>query len=168
MVSKEFYRTYWADDTISDLSNKLIREIVSLKPQHALEFGSGTGKHLSELIDLNVNAVGIDVSAINCVTSISRKLNIGTIHGDENNLRHLCNFDVVFTCSVLDHIEDIEGIIEEFKRIANKAIFLAETVDVVGPYYYSHCYEQFGFDKINFKWRSKDDGAVYYIWKLIK
>jgi hypothetical protein len=66
--------------------------------------------------------------------------------------------------SVLDHIENIDEIIMEFKRIANK-IYLAETNDQPGGFYYPHAYEAYGFDKIDFEWTSDADGAKYQIWK---
>lgn len=171
MHPKEFYKTYWADEELSELSAKLINEITSIKPVHALEFGSGTGKHLDILESFNITCAGIDISAINSVTAITKKKHYCTIYGDETYLRNLCNFDVVFTCSVLDHIEDISRIVGEFKRIANKCVLVAETNDVPGPHYFPHNYEEYGFKKLDFIWKSRGDqgdGASYFIWVWIK
>lgn len=87
---------------------------------------------------------------------------------DETYLRNLVNIDVVFTCSVLDHIELVEEIIGEFKRICNKAVLLAETNDIPEKFYYPHNYESYGFKKLHFEWKSDGDGATYSIWKWIK
>lgn len=166
--AKEFYRTYLADDGPSVLSSELVNQIEELNPAHVLEFGMGTGKNL-RMLDYGIAVAGIDISFLNITHAIARNEIPCAILGDETHLRHLCNFDVVFTCSVLDHIEHIDGIIDEFKRIANKGIFLAETNDVPGPYYYPHDYESYGFEKIDFKWNSQSgDGADYFIWKWIK
>ena len=165
--SKEFYRHYMADDNWSDLSSKLLDEVFSFLPAHALEFGSGSGKHLTALTNMGVEGCGLDISTNNLLQSRFKNDNKFLILGDETHLRHLANFDVVFTCSVLDHIVDIDGIISEFKRIANKGILLAETNDVPAHYYYPHNYESYGFEKMNFTWKG-DDGAQYFIWKFVK
>lgn len=162
--SKEFYRNYLADNETSRLSTRLIIEINALNPNHVLEFGCGTGKHGNFI----GNYCGIDLSLQNVIHAMVRNNCPMVIKGDETNLRHLCNFDVVFTCSVLDHIEEVEAIIGEFVRISNKAIFLAETNDVPDRFYYPHDYESMGFQKLEFKWKSPSDGAIYHIWKLEK
>jgi hypothetical protein len=109
----------------------------------------------------------MDVSWLNITHAFTKGLRF-LVLGDETHLRHLCNFDVVFTVSVLDHIEDVGGVINEFKRIANKSIYLAETNDVPGQYYYPHDYESYGFKKLDFGWKSEADGAVYNIYKWNK
>lgn len=166
--AKEFYRNYQADDTFSELSKYLVTEIYKYNPAHALEFGSGSGKHLSNLIKGGIDACGLDISITNVLNSHFKNENKFLILGDETNLRHLCNFDVVFTCSVLDHIEDIHDILKEFKRIANKAVIVAETCDIVGDYYYAHAYKALGFEPTGVYWESPSDGAKYYIWKWEK
>jgi SAM-dependent methyltransferase len=164
MHPKEFYRNYLADDESSDLTNELIFLIRDEDPVHVLEFGCGTGKNLVQLEGWGICPIGIDISFINVATA---KLKHGIsciVCADESYLRNFVNIDVVFTVSVLDHIEDVDGIIQEFKRIANKAVFLAETNDVVAGYYYQHNYESYGFKKLEFQYTG-EDGASYYIWK---
>lgn len=174
MSAKEFYRHYTADDNYSDLSRTLINYILQYEPDHALEFGSGSGKNIAQLLDAHPEnnggfaTCGLDISVNNLLVSRFRNNNDFLILGDETNLRHLCNFDVVFTVSVLDHIENVDGIIEEFKRIANKVVFLAETNDVPGKYYYPHDYESYGFEKLSYTWKSDGDGATYHIWRFVK
>lgn len=166
MTDKEFYSTYIADDNLSPLSIKLLSLIAEDKPNHVFEFGCGTGKNLSAF-NLEVCAVGMDISMMNCIIAKTRN-NVPTIiNGTEHYLRHLCNFDVVFTVSVLDHIKKVDDIISEFKRIANKTVYLAETTDCVGPHYYSHDYKRHGFEKLDFSWKSVQDGATYHIWKCV-
>lgn len=164
MTAKDFYRTYRADNELSDLSYEIFYQIDEYFPVHVLEFGCGTGKHLNRLNKAGVSTIGIDISFTNCIEADIRYNLPCIIHADETYLRNLCNCDVVFTVSVLDHIENIDGIIGEFKRIANKAIFLAETNDRAGEFYFPHDYESYGFEKIDFAWTG-EDGAKYFIYK---
>ena len=168
MHPKDHYKNYLADDTISPLSEKLIERILLYKPTHALDFGGGSGKHSNMLEKLAVSSCSLDLSFNNISKAhFTHDLPL-LIKGDETHLRHLANFDVVFTCSVLDHIEDVANIIGELQRIANKAVILAETNSLNGNFYYRHIYEMFGFDKIDFEWESDSDGAIYQIWEWRK
>lgn len=164
--AKEFYRSYTADDNLGDLNIKLSELILDMAPAHALEFGCGSGKNLKLL--KGIATAGIDVSFVNVIRAASKNELPFVMLGDETNLRHLCNFDVVFTVSVLDHIEHIGPIVDEFKRIANRAVFLAETNDQPGLHYFPHSYEKMGFTKLDYCWKSDGDGGKYYIWKWLK
>lgn len=168
MIAKEYYKSYQADDNLSDLSKQLLWLIEKENPNHVFEFGAGTGKHLSYLNQKGICTIGLDISFLNCITAISRHELPFIMRGDETHLRHICNADIVFTCSVLDHIPEVGGIIDEFKRIANKTVFLCETQDEVGQYYYSHDYISFGFDELCFSWKSNDNEAIYKIWTFRK
>lgn len=165
---KEYYQTYRADDNLSDLSYELLTKVSAMQPVHVLEFGCGTGKHLDQMNLPGICTIGIDISPMNVYKAIHKYDLPCIICGDETYLRHLVNVDVVFTCSVLDHIQDVTLIVEEFKRICNKAVFLAETNDTPGEYYYPHDYEAMGFEKLPFEWDSTGDGAKYFIWKWDK
>lgn len=163
MTPEKFYSTYQADDNLSPLSHKLISLVDNCSPMHVLDFGCGTGKHLNAL-PKHVVTCGLDISLINLIhANVRNNCNFLAL-GDQQHLGHLRHFDVVMTCSVLDHIEHIDKIITEFKRIAQKAIFLAETNDVPGEYYYPHDYESYGFVKHNFQYTG-EDGANYFIWE---
>jgi ubiquinone/menaquinone biosynthesis C-methylase UbiE len=166
MKAKRFYEDYLADNELSPLSEELIKLIKKEKPVAILEFGAGTGKHLAQFPN-NVKTLGVDVSLINIIhANVKNKQNYFAL-GDEDFLTRLYNFDVVFTCSVLDHIEDVNYIIHEFKRIA-KVVFLAETNDTPAPLYFPHKYESYGFKKLDFEWKSTGDGATYNIWKYVR
>jgi ubiquinone/menaquinone biosynthesis C-methylase UbiE len=164
MLTKDYYRSYIADDNFSDLSKALVSEVYQFNPVHVLEFGCGTGKHLNTCETLGICTIGIDISPMNVQKAIHKYDLPCVICADETYLRHLCNIDCVFTCSVLDHIEDIDAIIAEFKRIANKAVVLAETNDRINEHYYPHVYEAYGFKKLDYSWLSDGDGANYSIW----
>lgn len=167
MSPKEFYRVYRADPTISPIAEEMMTLMNYDRCVHAFEYGMGEGKHLRRLREKGLSTFGIDISILN-VFKAQAQLD-GTMLGDENYLRHFCNADCVFTVSVLDHIEDIDAIIGEFKRIANKVVYLLETNDQPGEYYYPHEYESYGFKKLPLiEWVSDGDGATYYLWRWYK
>lgn len=164
MTSKQFYRNYLADDNLSELNNYLIDLILLHNPQNVFEFGCGSGKNLVDFERNGIVTAGLDISPQNITVAHYRNKLPFLMIGDESHLGHLSNFDVAFTVSVLDHIEDITKIIEELKRIA-PVVFLAETNDIPAEFYYPHNYESFGFEKIDFSWIG-EDGAIYHIWKF--
>ncbi len=168
MTSHQFYFNYRADDTLSPLSYQLTEEICQEEPNHVLDFGCGSGKHINVLNLRGICTIGIDISFINIIRAHAKYELPCLICSDETYLRNLSNVDVVFTCSVLDHIEDIDGIIGEFKRIANKSVILAETNDSPSEFYFPHDYESYGFEKLDFEWESDGDGAKYSMWKWRK
>lgn len=172
MTPKEFYSDYIADSNLAPLNHELINLICEQNPISVFEFGMGTGKNLDYMNRVGICTAGLDISFNNVMKSWGKFELPFIMKGDETNLRHLCNFDVVFTCSVLDHILNIDEIIQELKRIANKTIFLAETqYQDHDNHYFSHYYERFGFIDTGFNWLSEKpegDGNVYKIWKWNK
>lgn len=169
MTAKNFYRSYQSDSVVSPLAERMMTLINQDRCVHAFEFGCGEGKHLRRLESKGVVSMGMDLSILNCIRAQSQGL--GIMYGDEKYLRHFCNADAVFTVSCLDHIEDIDGIIQELKRIANKVVYLIETNDVPGEFYYPHEYKKYGFDIVGDSWVSEKpdgDGATYYLLKWSK
>lgn len=168
MSPKEYYSTYQADNQFSLLSKITLSEIIKFTPSHVLEFGCGTGKNLAPLDKAGIPTIGLDISMMNVINAKTKNDLPCVMCCDESYLRNLANIDVIFTISVLDHIENIDGIIGEFIRIANKAVILSETNDVPADYYYPHDYESYGFEKQSFRWKSEADKAEYGIWILKK
>lgn len=189
MTAAQHYKSYVADDTFSPLSAMLISEILRDNPMHVLDFGSGSGKHSNALNKKGIVTLAIDLSMMNVIRAHAKYDLPFIACADESYLGHLCKIDVVTTCSVLDHIENIDNILKQFKRIANKSIIIAETNDIPGEYYYPHDYESYGFKKVSerieitckdnngsktyvpgdvFSWQSTGDGATYHIWKWTK
>lgn len=167
MTSKDYYKSYLAGDQVWELNQRLVAEILSFSPERVYEFGCGSGKNLKLIqeVDLKIMTCGSDISAENCNHARLKSEVPLVIVGDEGILAHLCNFDVVFTCSVMDHIEEnhFTPIIEQFKRIANKAVILAETNDKVGEYFFPHDYKKEGFEVVDYAWESPY-GGLYRIW----
>jgi ubiquinone/menaquinone biosynthesis C-methylase UbiE len=167
MTARQYYQSYIADDSLSELSEMLFIEILKYDPESVFDFGFGSGKHMNYLRSAGVDCIGLDISAMNLVRAYGKYDLPFIAIGNEDFLKYFQNVDVVFTCSVLDHIENIDPIINEFKRIARKAIVLAETNDISGDHYYPHDYESYGFKKTDFSWIG-EDGATYHIWVFIK
>jgi len=162
--AKNYYRSYVANSVISPLNEKLIQDVLSYNPKSVLEFGCGVGKNLELLKDKVDEHLGIDVSEK--AIEIGKKKNLNVIEGDEVALKTLKKHDIVFTCSVLDHIKDIDNLVKELKRIANVAIVIAETNTEVGRFYYPHDYESLGFVKTDYVYVSSQakEKATYHIW----
>lgn len=162
--AKSYYRSYIANSEVSALNEQLVQDILSYNPKSVLEFGCGVGKNLELLKEKVDEHLGIDISAK--AVEIARKKNLNVINGDELKLKTIKNHDIVFTCSVLDHIKDIDNIVSELKRAANLAIIIAETNTKVGRFYYPHDYESLGFVKTYYVYISNQakKEATYYIW----
>ena len=162
---KNFYKNYLADNNIIQSNIDLKNEILKFSPNSVFEFGCGTGKNL-KLFEKNIKTFGIDISEK--AIKMANQNMINAICADEKYLTKVENFDVVFTCSVLDHIENIDEIIQHFIRITNKAVILLETNDIIDKFYFPHQYEKYGFTKKHdYKFVSKKpygDGAIYEIW----
>lgn len=170
--AKEYYKTYLADDGISPLSREIVNYILKDNPNSVLEFGCGTGKNLRLIREQEhtyaqseIKLFGIDVSLINVIHANVKNDLPYICLGDQDLLPKLRNIDVVFTVSVLDHIEYVDDIIKEFKRIAYR-VFLAEPLlDKPETFYYAHDYGKHGFVKLPYQWESDGDGNTYYIWE---
>ena len=171
MHPKDFYRTYSADNNITSLNRILVDEIIKENPVHVLEFGCGSGKNLKLLFESSetIVTIGVDISYINIMNAIYKNDQSMVMIADEGILRNLCNIDVVFCCSVLDHIQEIGEIIGEFKRICNKAVIIAETqIDSPNTFYYRHVYEDYGFVDLGYDFVTDTitgDGNIYRMWK---
>lgn len=170
MHPKSFYITYQANNEMFEVDEILIAEVLKVKPFSVLDFGTGTGKNIRTIREINPAVVvcGIDLSFLNIVHARAKNDIPFLIIGDESHLCRLCNFDVVMTCSVLCHIQDITDIIEEFKRIAQYSIIIAETTDEVGEFYYAHDYIALGFEDLALNWYSEENKATYKIYKWNK
>lgn len=143
---KSFYRDKYPLSThLNALHKKAFYPFVeSLNCESGFEFGCNIGKNLKNLGFENTS--GIDISA----RAIKEAVVDGLICGDEKHLQSIedDSYDVVFTCSVLNHIEDIDSIIEHLKRIAKKYVLLVESQDSTFQNHFPHNYEKMGFKKV--------------------
>lgn len=170
---KYYYKRYTANDIILPLNKMLVDQIISLNPQSVIEFGCGTGKNLNLLRNerKDTRLFGLDISK-KAIKIAQTKYHLDVVCATEDYLSGVPDksFDVGFTCSVLDHIEDIDGIVAELKRICMRGIVIAETNDVVAKFYYAHDYAKYGFKKKEgYQYQSRKpigNGATYEIWQL--
>jgi len=110
--------------------------IWNLGVSSAFEFGCNIGKNLK---NLNIPKVGgIDISR----RAIDNALVDGLMAGDEKSLADVPtdSYELVFTCSVLCHIPDIESVLEQLKRISSKYVLLVESQDNKGRNHFRHEY----------------------------
>lgn len=117
----------------------LARYILSHRPQTVLEFGCNSGRNLAVLAlesPTPLTLAGIDLSET-AIDNASRAWpDIDFILGDEHALYALPenHFDVVFTCSVLDHIPHPywQKVYDAMVRVASKAVVLLEPILYAG------------------------------------
>jgi len=163
---KEFYKNYVADNHIDDIDRVLISEIIKLEPDSAFEFGCGSGKNLKmieQALDKRIETCGQDISILNCIQAHLAGVD-SVICGDERHLP-IRPFDVVFTCSVLDHIphENINALVDGLKTMASKAVIVCETNSFDHNFYFRHDYAAMGFVKVGADMVSNGDGGIYQI-----
>lgn len=165
---KAKYEKYVNSGQLHPLNHELAKVILSYKPDSAFEFGCNRGRNLLLLAPHVPLIYGIDMSepAIEKAREHTRLRYCNV--GNDKDLQCFKQFDVVFTCSVLNHIPHVTDIVAEFKRIAKKAVILAETQDIVDWNYFSHDYESMGFKKLDYEWQSNDKGQRYNIWVFEK
>lgn len=172
---KEFYRT-WSGclvDQIWPLNEKLAEVIKGYNPKSVLEFGCSVAKHAKLLPGIDYFGIDVNPQAVR----IARFAGHTVLEGDEYSLgeaNHWANrFDVAFTCSVLNHMPEIDYAVKHLKRIATKAVVIAETRDVPDDEidkwrYFPHDYEALGFKKLDYVWESFHRLQQYCIYVIEK
>lgn len=170
MEAKQFYATYHANNDLCEIDELLIDEVLKENPESVFDFGTGTGKNLKRIQELNpkVNVCGLDMSFLNIIHARAQNNIPFLIIGDEYFLCRLRNFDVAITCSVLCHIEHIKIIVQDLKDLCKKSLIIAETNDKGGEFYYSHNYKRLGFVDLGLTWYSSANNCNYRIYKYEK
>ena len=115
---KEYYKNYEASNEINRAHYFLADQILGFNPTSVFEFGCGTGKNLKLLLDQSPKirkATGVDISMKNIEKAHTVNFLNDCRLADERSLATFedKSCDVVFTCSVLDHIQQISRIIVE-------------------------------------------------------
>jgi trans-aconitate methyltransferase len=172
--AKEYFSSYVADDVIRIMNHDLVNFIYRYNPHSVFEFGCGQGKNLDLIVfhAPQIKVYGMDISKP-AVDKAQWKGRNYVEWGDEANLARWNEkaFDVSFTCSVLDHIEQeikVDHILTDLKRISRKAVILYETQrNRPLNYYYFHDYDGYGLTRLeDYEYVSSDgDGALYQMWK---
>lgn len=143
---KNFYKhRYPAGDYLTKMHTEHFYPFVeNLNCKSGFEFGCNMGKNLKNL--KFKETAGVDISK----RAIDKALVKGLICGDESRLSEVPDnsYDIVFTCSVLCHIDNIDGIVEHLKRISKKHILFVESLSNGFNNHFPHNYEKMGFEKV--------------------
>lgn len=140
--AKQYWQTHHHQGTIiipegegQDHRYTLARHILSLEPESVLEFGCSSGRNLKVIQNLSTKPLklfGIDMNSRTVAAANKSYPDINVTVGDENELKNYADnsVDVVFTCSVLDHIPSPtwKDVYLALVRIAKKAVVLLEPV----------------------------------------
>lgn len=106
------------------LLRRLVLEAVGQFPSSVLELGCGPGGNLAAFPEAEIR-VGIDPGEANCA-EFDPSSSGQFIRGDHRKLREIKTnqFEVGFTCSVLDHIEDMVPALVEMLRVCKTCVFV--------------------------------------------
>jgi 2-polyprenyl-3-methyl-5-hydroxy-6-metoxy-1,4-benzoquinol methylase len=168
MNSREFYKHHFlADNTVYDLNIELAKVIHSYHPKKVFEFGCGQGKNLliQQEMDKDIEILyGLDINEQ--AVELARKHGLKYVQkGDETDLQYVGGFyDVAFTCSVLNHIPEVDEIITQLKRIAPVVILMETQTRLEKITWFRHDYASFGFKMLDKSYQSPVLPIVYDIW----
>lgn len=116
---------------------KKIIDRLKLNPygKTALEVGCGGGLLCEEIARIGFSTYGIDPSHQSIMTASRHSnesgLNINYATGAGEALPYLDNtFDIAFCCDVLEHVQDLPGVISEISRVLKPgAVFIYDTIN---------------------------------------
>ncbi len=121
---------------ISYIQKKLNEKFpLGFKDKPALEIGCGGGILCEEIAGLGIEITGIDPSqkSVNCAIKHSKEnhllINYRVASG-ENLPFEDQYFDIVFCCDVLEHVQNLAGVISEISRVLKPdGIFIYDTIN---------------------------------------
>lgn len=167
LTPKEFYERWQPSITRTKLKQYFFDEIE--EHSSVFEFGCHNGLNLEwiQSIYRNVDVFGIDLNR-ELIREGQKKGRNYITYGHEGTLKHFRKFDIVFTASVLCHIEEVDKIISELIRISNRRVVLIETIEKLSKYYFPHDYKKHGFIDTRSIRNStiNGNGALYTHWEL--
>lgn len=172
MKAKEYYKTYNPGSIITEIKKEFFSSLNDCKS--ILEFGCNDGTNLKEIKEQypKIEILGIEIN-YGAVLKAHREHRSYVLYGDESLLTRISSQsrDIVFTSSVLCHIEKIGEIVQDLQRITKKRTVFLETNEVKGQFYFPHDYEALGYKKI-ISLRNPENpignGAVYDWWEKTK
>ena len=139
MKSAEFYKErHHPQYRLSEANIRLYNLILDLDVNTIFEFGCGIGRHLHRLGEFGYKCTGVDISP-KCVKE-ARKSGLNVRIANESKLHRYKEYDLVFTNSVLCHMEDVTEALEQLKRMAKKYLVLVECVNKNNDHWYIHDY----------------------------
>lgn len=129
-----FYEKYWSSikeappesDSLTSKRIKIFLDFILGKHiKNILDFGCGTGVVSNELKKAGYNVIGFDVSENAINEARKRYPDVNFITGLlENNLPFKdSQFDAIYCAEVIEHIYDIEFLMQELNRVLKKKVF---------------------------------------------
>lgn len=124
---------YWKDQkhNITLLGRMMLRAkqrglrqiLKSINPQHAIEVGCGSGFTLSVFKEMNIDAVGIDVSKT--AVEMCRSKGLNAICGKLEDITK--TYDFVLCDGMLEHFLNFEPYAKHLMRISKRCVLLMQT-----------------------------------------
>lgn len=115
---------------------ELAEKVVAEHPTSVLDFGCNVGRTLADVHDLDpsIKCVGVDING----AAIKRGrqlygLDLRQVSSDYLDSLADDAFDVAYTCSVIDHIEDPAPVLANLARIAPTLLLLEPWTGAEGP-----------------------------------
>lgn len=141
--AKEHYtEQYHPQIKMSPINKKTYEFIKSLEIKTAFEFGCNTGRHLLKFRKMGIKSFGIDINSTSIFYArfLNKLENVEV--ADELSFKNIPDnsFDMVFTNSVLCHIEYIDDILKNLKRISKKHLIMVEAIKRQGTHWWPHNY----------------------------
>lgn len=171
--AKLYYRDeYHFQKSVNPNNIYIYGYISSLQPKNLFEFGCNVGRHLNEFRKQGIDVSGIDVSAraIELGKELYGLENIRV--GDESSLKdEKTIYDVVYVNSVLCHIDNIDDIIVDLKKISKTIIIFeapykaASQKTNMSEFWYPRDYSIYGFKKL-WSFYAESCDATYYLYKF--
>lgn len=130
-MTKFFYEKYWENikeappesDPLAFKRLKIFLDFIKNKDvKNILDFGCGAGFISNEFKKNGFNVVGVDISQ-NAISEAKRRfpgVNFNVISIDDKLPFEDNIFDAIYCAEVIEHIYNIEFLMQEFKRILKK------------------------------------------------
>jgi SAM-dependent methyltransferase len=132
MEAKAFWsgygvRSWYQDD--KPWTRVLVDLVSDLRPASVLEFGCNVGRNLAAIAEAlpETRLVGLDVNEAAVAAGVE-ETGLDLRCADEAALTGFADgeFDLVFTVSVLDHVADVDPVLEQLVRCAGRAAYFLE------------------------------------------
>ena len=160
MIEEKLYyaNRYHPQRNLSEANVRLYNTILDLDVETIFEFGCGVGRHLEKLKDWGYTVTGMDISE-QCVDE-AKILGLNVLHGDESMLHHIKPKDLVFTNTVLCHMNEKDALVAQklLRRIASKYLITCECVSKTNNFWWVHEYKGKSLYTID---SHLNNGAIY-------
>jgi SAM-dependent methyltransferase len=128
-AAREYDRWYRSPKNrfVADLEDQLLLRLLEpVRGERVLDIGCGTGRHLSMFLEMGLDVTGLDASPHMLDVARERLGHRAELHqGMAEDLPFEDNsFDIATLITTLEFVDDVQKVLEEACRVANKRIFL--------------------------------------------